>query len=114
MSKHGEDVTINLTGLSTSISTGKVGVDISTKLDGNQANFEQAVFNHTKEVHSEKEKSWFTWLNITITIFLSVLGALSLGDPLYGSILGLAISFIFTIGGKYARNKKIDVTISSR
>ena len=93
---------------------GSLSPNISASLTGEQVSVEQATFNHIKEVHSEKEKPWFTWLNITVTIVMTILGALSLGDHVYGSVAGLVISFIFILCGKCAKNKGIDVTISSR
>lgn len=114
MSKHDEDVTVALTGISMSASTGKVGVNAGVKLVGEQVTTEQVTFNYTKEVHSKKEKPWLTWLNITVTIIMAMLGALSLGDPVYGSVAGAIIGFILIVGGKYVKNKKIDITVSSR
>lgn len=112
MSKHSEDVTVTLTGISIDSQAGNLSPNISVNLTGEQVSTEQATFNHTKEVHSEKEKSWFTLLNILISVVLALLGFYF--SPMLGGIVGITSCLVLVFGSKYAKNKRKDVTISFR
>ena len=74
MNKHGEDVTITLIGITIDAKAESLSPNIGVNIRGQQVDTKMAEFIHTKEVHSEKEKPWFTWLNVSISIVLAALG----------------------------------------
>lgn len=109
MPKYGEDVTVQLTGVEIKSSIGNVSPSTDVNLTGVEAKLGTTNFNHTEVTNSEKEKSWFTALNIFIAVLLAILGFYF--SPMLGGFIGVASCLIFIVGSKHAKEKRRDVTI---